>query len=64
MSALFAGVRQVIKSGDRKQIVIEYCPQKFRIYHKIIPRQQTLERSRYFLEDVQGRHLIFKNGKT
>jgi hypothetical protein len=62
MSALFAGVRQVIKSGDRKQIVIEYCPQKFRIYHKIIPRQQTLERARYLLEDVNGRHLIYKTG--
>ena len=62
MSTLFAGVRAVIKSGDRKQIVIEYCPQKFRIYHKIIPRQQTLERARYLLEDMNGRHLIYKTG--
>ena len=65
MDALSNGVKALVKSGDTKQIVVAYSPVVFRILKKIIPRNGTLERSRYIVGTVdQTRMLVNKQDGT
>jgi hypothetical protein len=60
MTAISSNLRSLEKADKTKQIVIRYSPMIFKITKKITPRQGTLERSRYFVSDLQGRPLYVK----
>jgi hypothetical protein len=62
MATLFSNIRKVIKSGNSKQIVVEYSPLIFQIAKVIIPRNNTLSRKRYILENEHGRHIMSQKG--
>ena len=65
MDVLSNGIKSLVKSGDTKQIVVAYSPVVFRILKKIIPRNGTLERSRYIVGTVdQTRMLVNKQDGT
>jgi hypothetical protein len=65
MDQLSNGIKALVKSGDTKQIVVAYSPVVFRILKKIIPRNGTLERSRYIVGTVdQTRMLVNKQDGT
>ncbi len=65
MDALSNGIKALVKSGDTKQIVVAYSPVVFRILKKIVPRNGTLERSRYIVGTVDiTRVLINKQDGT
>ena len=65
MDALSNGIKALVKSGNTKQIVVAYSPVIFRILKKIIPRNGTLERSRYIVGTVdQTRMLVNKQDGT
>ena len=62
MATLFSNIRKVIKSGNSKQIVVEYSPLIFQIAKVIIPRNNTLSRKRYILENEHGRYIMSQKG--
>ena len=43
-----------------KQTIIRWTPMIFRVVKKVTPKEATLERSRYFVVDLQGRYLYVK----
>jgi len=63
MSAISTNVRREVKQGNTKQIVIRWSPIVFRITKKIVPRQPTLERSRYIVEDAEQNRVLFKRNR-
>ena len=60
MTAISSNLRAIEKEQKTKQIVIRYTPTIFRIKKKITPRKGLLERSRYIVEDLNGRVLYVK----
>ena len=58
MDALSNGIKDLVKSGDTKQIIVAYTPVVFRILKKIVPRNGTLERSRYIVGTVDSRRVL------
>jgi len=58
MDALSNGIKSLVKSGQSKQIVVAYSPVVFRILKKIIPRNGTLERSRYIVGTVDSTRML------
>ena len=52
MSVIYSQVRALVKAKLTKQIVVVHSPQVFRVIHVVKPRQTTLERRRYILENV------------
>ena len=54
MSTIFSGIRQLIKSGNSKQIVVEYTPDTFVIDKVIYPRNLQISRHRYVLRNADG----------
>ena len=58
MDALSNGIKALVKSGDTKQIIVAYTPVVFRILKKIVPRNGTLERSRYIVGTVDSRRVL------
>lgn len=62
MDEIFKNIKNLVKQGDKKQIIITYSPSIFRIFKKITPRNGLLERSRYILQANNGRLLITKTG--
>eukprot|EP01041_Mallomonas_annulata_P012316 gene12316-25904_t len=65
MDALSNGIKALVKKQLTKQIVIAYSPVVFKVLKKIIPRNGTLERSRYIVGTVdQTRMLVNKQDGT
>ncbi len=62
MDEIFKNVKNLVKQGDTKNIIITYSPSIFTIYKKIIPRKGLLERCRYILQANNGRLLLTKTG--
>lgn len=62
MDEIFKNIKNLVKQGDKKQIIITYSPSIFRIFKKITPKNGLLERSRYILQANNGRLLITKTG--
>lgn len=62
MDEIFKNVKNLVKQGNTKDIVITYSPSIFTIFKKINPRKGTLERSRYILQANNGRLLLTKTG--
>jgi len=58
MTALFANMRQKVKAGDTKNIVVTYSPQIFRVQSVVRPHNELLERQRYVLENEEGMKLF------
>lgn len=58
MDALSNNIKALVKSGDTKQIVVAYSPVVFKILKKIVPRNGTLERSRYVVGTVDGTRML------
>ena len=54
MDAVSNKIKALVKKGDTKQIVVAYSPVVFKILKKIIPRNGTLERSRYIVGTVDS----------
>ena len=49
MSAVYPSIRQIIKSGNAKQIVVQYLPLLFQIKSVIYKRKGLLEKNEYTL---------------
>lgn len=62
MDEIFKNVKNLVKQGETKNIIITYSPSIFTIYKKIIPRKGLLERCRYILQANNGRLLLTKIG--
>jgi hypothetical protein len=62
MDEIFKNVKNLVKQGDTKNIIITYSPSIFTIYKKIIPKKGLLERCRYILQANNGRLLLTKTG--
>lgn len=58
MSTIYSQVRALVKANLTKQIVVVHTPQIFRVVHVVKPRNTTLERHRYILENVDTQHRI------
>ena len=65
MDGLSNGIKALVKKQLTKQIVIAYSPVVFKVLKKIIPRNGTLERSRYIVGTVdETRMLVNKQDGT
>ena len=65
MDALSNGIKALVKKQLTKQIVVAYSPVVFKVLKKIIPRNGTLERSRYIVGTVdETRMLVNKQDGT
>ena len=65
MSSLFSNIRSVIKSGDSKQIVVNWTPISFIVWQVIQPKETTLERKKYVLLNTKTKHLVMNpSGKS
>jgi hypothetical protein len=60
MTAISSNLRRLEKNDMTKQTIIRWTPMIFRVVKKVTPKEATLERSRYFVVDLQGRYLYVK----
>jgi hypothetical protein len=62
MDEIFKNVKQAVKKGETKKLIVTYAPSIFKIIKKIVPKRGLLERSRYILEANNGKPLLTKTG--
>ena len=58
MSQLYSQLREKIKSGDKKYIIVKYTPEVYQIDHVLLPDNHGYEKLRYTLKTLDGEPLI------
>ena len=60
-SALYSKVREKIKAGGKKNIIVTYSPEIFRVYQVVRNRNQGYQNTRYMVKRLDGSLLIAEN---
>lgn len=58
MTQLYSQLRQMIKTGDKKFIVVKYSPDIYRVHSILAPDNAGYEKNRYTLETLNGEPLL------
>ena len=58
MSQLYSQVRQMVKQGDKKYVVVKYSPDIYEIDRVFKPDHEGYEKLRYTLKDLDGNVLL------
>ena len=58
MTQLQSQLRQQVKAGDKKFIVVKYSPEIYRVHAILAPDNAGYEKNRYTLEDLNGEPLL------
>jgi transposase InsO family protein len=56
--ALYSQIRQMIKQGDKKFLIVKYTPEVYRIRHILKPDKEGYEKLRYTIETLQGEPVL------
>jgi hypothetical protein len=60
-SALYSKVREKIKDGGKKNIIVTFSPEIFRVYQIVRNRNQGYENTRYMVKRLDGSLLVAEN---
>jgi hypothetical protein len=60
-SALYSKIREKIKDGGKKNIVVTFSPEIFRVYQIVRNRNQGYENTRYMVKRLDGSLLVAEN---
>ena len=58
LSQLYSQIRQMVKQGDKKYIVVKYSPEIYEIDRILKPDHEGYEKLRYTLKDLDGNILL------
>ena len=58
LSQLYSQIRQMVKQGDKKYIVVKYSPEIYEIDRVLKPDHEGYEKLRYTLKDLDGNILL------
>jgi len=58
LSQLYSQIRQMVKQGDKKYIVVKYSPEIYEIDKVLKPDNEGYEKLRYTLKDLDGNILL------
>jgi hypothetical protein len=64
MTAISNSMRKMEKAGKEKLLPIKYSPMIFRVVRKHTPRSGLLQRSTYYIKDLNGRSLYTRKRLT
>ena len=64
LSQLYSQIRQMVKQGDKKYIVVKYSPEIYEIDKVLKPDHEGYEKLRYTLKDLDGNILLTQQKKN